>query len=454
LSIANRYWVGDTDTWNATAGSKWAATSGGAGGETVPASTDNVYFDANSGAGTVTIGSTVSCNHLDFTGSSIDTVSGTSPISIYGDLTVASGMTWGHTNFIYFYGSSSDATITTNGVEINSRFYVDKNGWSLIFADDFLSVRSFVVYNSILETGGYTMNTGQFEAVGTSTISYGNGQIRFSGSGTVWNLDSTVTLTGDGPIYIENGTATAKTFVGGGRTYYDLYILSDNVTITGSNSFDNLRVNIGGESNGLKLASGTTQTIRSEFSANGSAGYPVKLSSSVADSAAVLWKTSGTVVESYMTIKDSVAMGGADWYASNSTNVSGNFGWVFRDSIAPTAIGSTTVFGSPSVGTVIVPSGFSSTSIGVPAVLSDGIVVINGLASTTSFGTPVINIQVLPTGIASTVAFGTVRAAAYVASATEYSASSRPRTSYANSDKQTSTHTRSTKNKTSYVRGR
>ena len=52
--MADRYWVGGTETWNSTAGTKWAATSGGAGGESVPTIADDVFFDANS-TGTVTI---------------------------------------------------------------------------------------------------------------------------------------------------------------------------------------------------------------------------------------------------------------------------------------------------------------------------------------------------------------------------------------------------------------
>jgi hypothetical protein len=52
--MANRYWVGGTNTWNTTAGTKWATTSGGAGGATVPGAADDVFFDAASGAATVT----------------------------------------------------------------------------------------------------------------------------------------------------------------------------------------------------------------------------------------------------------------------------------------------------------------------------------------------------------------------------------------------------------------
>jgi hypothetical protein len=55
--MAARYWVGGTASWDATAGTKWALTSGGAGGQTVPGTADTVFFDANSGANTVTLGS-------------------------------------------------------------------------------------------------------------------------------------------------------------------------------------------------------------------------------------------------------------------------------------------------------------------------------------------------------------------------------------------------------------
>lgn len=54
--MANRYWVGGTSTWDGTALLKWSTTSGGVGGSAVPTTTDTVFFDANSGANTVTLG--------------------------------------------------------------------------------------------------------------------------------------------------------------------------------------------------------------------------------------------------------------------------------------------------------------------------------------------------------------------------------------------------------------
>lgn len=52
--MATRYWVGGTGDWDATTTTHWSATSGGVGGASVPSSSDQVNFDANSGGGTVT----------------------------------------------------------------------------------------------------------------------------------------------------------------------------------------------------------------------------------------------------------------------------------------------------------------------------------------------------------------------------------------------------------------
>jgi hypothetical protein len=47
--MANRFWVGGTASWDGTAGTKWALTSGGAGGQAVPTSADDVYTSERAG---------------------------------------------------------------------------------------------------------------------------------------------------------------------------------------------------------------------------------------------------------------------------------------------------------------------------------------------------------------------------------------------------------------------
>lgn len=53
--MASRFWVGGTGGWTPSNTTNWAATSGGAGGQSVPGSADTVTFDGNSGGGTVTL---------------------------------------------------------------------------------------------------------------------------------------------------------------------------------------------------------------------------------------------------------------------------------------------------------------------------------------------------------------------------------------------------------------
>lgn len=62
--MAARFWVGGTGNWDAANTTNWAATSGGAGGQSVPGSSDDVTFDANSGGGTVTVTATQSVNSI------------------------------------------------------------------------------------------------------------------------------------------------------------------------------------------------------------------------------------------------------------------------------------------------------------------------------------------------------------------------------------------------------
>src|SRR5437868_6020012 len=62
-----RFWVGGTNTWNATATGKWSATSGGASGASVPDATQDVFFDALS-TGTCTLSTGIAARSINCTG--------------------------------------------------------------------------------------------------------------------------------------------------------------------------------------------------------------------------------------------------------------------------------------------------------------------------------------------------------------------------------------------------
>jgi hypothetical protein len=93
--MANRYWVGGTADWDATAGTKWATTSGGAGGAAVPTTADAVIFDAASGANIVTLGSGYNPDIflLQMTGFTGTLAFGSQNISVSGTGTIYTGAT-------------------------------------------------------------------------------------------------------------------------------------------------------------------------------------------------------------------------------------------------------------------------------------------------------------------------------------------------------------------------
>ena len=133
--MASRYWVGGTAAWDATAGTKWALTSGGAGGQPAPTSTDDVFFDANSGANTVSIPSSVNCQNLNCTGftGTLAWTTASSTINTYGSVTFSTGMSTtvaAAQSAIQFFGTTA-ATVTTNGKTQPSWSFLSANTWTV-----------------------------------------------------------------------------------------------------------------------------------------------------------------------------------------------------------------------------------------------------------------------------------------------------------------------------------
>jgi hypothetical protein len=198
--MADRYWVGGTGTWDATVGTKWAATSGGAGGQTVPTSADNVFFDANSGAVTVTVSGNRVCltlNATAFTG----TITGTSTpsLTIYGSLLLGSGMTFDSTSGpdITFFGSAGAAINTggkvLRGITIQKTFYLQLQSAVTCNSSTFLVQGTLQLLN-------YTFTTPALFSNYTNTrgIDFGSGsnsKIVFTGSGAVFGLTTTTGFT-------------------------------------------------------------------------------------------------------------------------------------------------------------------------------------------------------------------------------------------------------------------
>jgi hypothetical protein len=269
--MADRYWVGGTAAWDGTPGSKWAATSGGAGGETVPTTADDVFFDANS-SGTVTIATgntgakSITCT--GFTG----TITGTSAITVEGSVTLAAGMTYTHTGSMRFTGTG---TLTTAGKTFSS-VTVDAVGITLTLGDALnLSARFLTITRGGFDTANYSVTIGGLLSsnsnvrtitLGSSTISTSSG-----GSGLSFSLSTNLTFNaGTSQINIgSNGN-----FTGGDQTFYNVSFTDTegssaaSRTLTGINTFNNL--DFVAPSSGIKtLVLSASQTVNGTFTCAG-----------------------------------------------------------------------------------------------------------------------------------------------------------------------------------------
>ncbi len=174
--MADRYWVGGTAAWDGTAGTKWALTSGGAGGEAVPTSADDVFFDAAStGTCTISTGNTgaKSINCTGFTG----TLAGTGAISVSGSVTLVAGMTVTYTGTLSLIATG---TITSAGKTLGN-LAVSGSGTTVTLADALTTgiTNSTTLSSGTLALAGFTLSTGNFSSDTTTTraISFGSGNI-------------------------------------------------------------------------------------------------------------------------------------------------------------------------------------------------------------------------------------------------------------------------------------
>ena len=164
------------------------------------------------------------------------------------------------------------------------------------------------------------------------TITFATGSINNTGTvtnvGTGSNAQVTISsVIGTNVTGVIQNSATSPLTLSGVNTYTG-YI---------TNSAGTLNITQSGTYSTLTLAAGTTTTITSgktltltNLVSNGTSGSHATLNSSTGGSYHTLTKSgAGTITASNMSIQDSHAGPANTWYAQNSTNVSGNTGWVF-----------------------------------------------------------------------------------------------------------------------------
>ena len=339
----NRYAVVSGNTSSTVT---WSATSGGAGGASVPLPQDNVFFDANSAAGTYVVDMPRMGKDADFTGFT-RTFRNSTPTSVYGDLIFGSGMTFGSMSNILLSGAGTH-TFDTAGLTLAGTIGVDCLG-SYTLAGD-ANLAGLIHQGGDFSTDNHTINTtaliqiialtgGGFCDFGTSTIN-----LLQTVTGTHFSATSTAANTLDlsaAEIVLANSSANTRTI---GLPPASMIVGALTYTVAGSTGTIAIATGVNsGEIGTLNVGPGRTVTISTSvanprwlkvtnWNVNGESGSQTTVASSAAGVPVSLIKVGGGLAGGeYLTIRDTAASPDYTWYVDpGGVDDGGNTGWTFN----------------------------------------------------------------------------------------------------------------------------
>ncbi len=331
------YRVGAGGNWS---DSNWSLTSGGATGQRVPLSQDSVNVDGNA-SGTITadmprMGRNI--NFTGFTGTWGNTSTGT---TVFGNLTLASGMTLIGASAVTLGGRSAQ-TLTSNGKVFSGAVSVIAPGGTYVLQDAFSGTRLIATTTmgaaSTFDANNFNVTLSDQTAISSSqsnaTWNMGSGTWSLTSTiaAVIWNFSAGTINPGTHTILIANATANSRTFAGGGKTYgtlnYTVAGSTGTLVITGANTFAGINFSDVMNARTLTLPSGTITTITpGGWSVNGTAGKLMTVNSSIPGTPHIISIQSGVVSSDYLSISDSTALGGAGYSAGINSTLSNTQGW-------------------------------------------------------------------------------------------------------------------------------
>lgn len=338
---ANQYWFKNTGSSSTTA--NWFLGTGGTGGAgRVPLPQDTAKFDASSfdGASQVFTQDMPRMGSIDFTGATNTPEFTTSTAaSLFGSLTLISAMTLTGSTEAYVFEGRGANTFTNAGKTWLKSLTVSAFGGTLTLQGALSMDSSSVLTlnNGTLNANNFNVTCGLFSSSNAlvRTLTMGSGTWELTGVGNVWLMTTTTNMTfnaNTSTIKMTNTTATARTFAGGSKTFYNVWNAigagTATLNITGANTYTDLRDN-GSAAHSILFTAATTSTFTSW---TGFIGNLVTIGSITAASH-TLTKSGGGVIDVQLAaVSRSTATPGSTWYAGpTATDGGNNSGWIFTD---------------------------------------------------------------------------------------------------------------------------
>ena len=378
---ADYYWVGGTGTWDDL--SHWATSSGGSTTYAqVPQSTDDVHFDANSFTAsnqTVTIGATVTCHDLDWTGAVYTPNSGTpligmrlagsGTVEVNGDLRLVPGLGRQDANFRLLSASGAQE-LDLQAVPINGWLSFESQAGVWTFISDVNLVQYNATPSLLLMAGSVDFGSATVSCYGVRSTGDRGRYIYLHASTfnllapvNTWQVSGTNLTLKAGTSTLRLGTTPRSTangysFISSTQTYnvvevaagvsavfsvdnssFETLTVNGNVTLTTAATI-NTKLALGAEAV-LRAASNQTLTLNSlaKLMTGGNCAGLAQLQASVPGQPAIFKRDAGnwsTTMLTYAAVQDitfSNATGSGGVKATNSLDRGNNSNITFTGSL-------------------------------------------------------------------------------------------------------------------------
>lgn len=220
----------------------------------------SIAFATQTGGFTFQPDTTNGVNNLDFTNFSGTWSATTATFSIYGNLTLSTGMTSTGSAFaMIFSGTSGTQTITSNGKALNMPVTVNSVGGTLQLVDNLnLGTQALTLTNgtfdgnsqTVTTSGGITMITGSAvmkNVTSTAAVTHTSGTLTQGAANTVGAYTFTA-----GTLDLSSYQLNATTFTSSNSNTRNIAFGTGNITLSGSGAIWNTFTNTGFSVTGTK----------------------------------------------------------------------------------------------------------------------------------------------------------------------------------------------------------